>query len=53
MQEDYEASDPEWSGTRHGRFEKISKRGKHQGEYDLDLNSKGGLDNSGGHDIEI
>lgn len=42
--------------TRHGRFEKLDKRGKHQGEgeVDLDLNPiKDSKDLSGGHDINI
>ncbi len=40
--------------TQHGRFEKLNKKGKHQGEYNIDLelipDSK---DISGGHDIKV
>lgn len=44
-----------WSvDTRHGRFEKCNKRGKHQGEFDVDLKERPGTkDPSGGHDIEV
>lgn len=44
-----------WSvDTQHGTFEKLNKRGKHQGEYNVDLDfNEGSIDPSGGHDIQI
>ncbi|MFS7400183.1 T7SS effector LXG polymorphic toxin [Carnobacterium maltaromaticum] len=39
--------------TQHGRFEKLNKRGKHQGEFDFDLNQTEPADKSGGHDINV
>lgn len=40
--------------TQHGRFEKLDKKGRHQGEYDIDLKFiEGSIDDSGGHDIKL
>ncbi len=37
--------------TQHGRLEKHNQRGKHLGEYDMDLRPTKEADPSGGHDI--
>lgn len=45
-----------WSvDTQHGEFEKLDKKGRHQGAFDIDLNPiKGkGPDMSGRHDIKV
>ncbi|WP_036082623.1 colicin E3/pyocin S6 family cytotoxin [Listeria cornellensis] len=41
--------------TQHGRFEMQNKRGKHQGEIDMDLNkiTNKPADKSGRHDINV
>jgi hypothetical protein len=39
--------------THHSRFEKLNKKGKHLGEFDMDLNQTEPADSSGGHDILI
>ncbi len=40
--------------TRHGRFEKIDpNRGRHLGEFDFNLNPKGKMDKTGGHDLKV
>lgn len=40
--------------TQHGRFEKCNNRGKHQGEFKIDLEPvKDSQDPSGGHDIDV
>lgn len=42
-----------WSvDTQHGRLEKLDSKGRHQGEYDMDLNLKKPADPSGGHDLK-
>jgi hypothetical protein len=38
--------------TQHGRYEKCNRRGKHQGEYDIDLKFiENSVDTTGGHDL--
>jgi len=40
--------------TQHGRFEKCNSKGKHQGEFDIDLEfQKDSIHTSGGHDLSI
>jgi hypothetical protein len=39
--------------TQHGRFEKCNSKGKHQGEFDIDLNQTKPADKSGDHDIKV
>ncbi|MGX7149476.1 hypothetical protein [Enterococcus ureasiticus] len=39
--------------TQHGRFEKCNKRGKHQGEENIDLDHTKPADKSGGHHIRV
>jgi hypothetical protein len=39
--------------TQHGRLEKLNSKGKHQGEYDIELNQTKPRDNSGGHDLTL
>lgn len=41
--------------TQHGRLEKLNDRGRHQGEFDfdLDLNQTKPADKSGGHDLNV
>jgi len=38
--------------TQHGRFEKLDKRGKHQGEFDIDGKQKKPADKSEKHDLK-
>jgi len=39
--------------TQHGRLEKLDRRGKHQGEFDMDGKLTKPADRSGKHDLEI
>ncbi|MEO5968573.1 MAG: polymorphic toxin-type HINT domain-containing protein, partial [Bdellovibrionia bacterium] len=39
--------------TQHGRLEKFDRRGRHQGELDMNLKPRKPADNSGRHDIEV